>query len=718
MKQVIQDLKTGETTLLDIPCPKASNGTIVIKTRASLISLGTERMLVNFGKANLIDKARQQPEKVKQVIEKAQTDGILATIDAVRSKLDSPMPLGYSNVGTVVARGDDVTEFEIGDRVASNGAHAQFVRVPTNLACRVPECVTDEAATFTVLGAIALNGVRLIEPTLGERVVVIGLGIVGLLAIQILRANGCQVIGFDYDPRKCEIARSLGLQAVDLNVCDSPVDLVMKSFSKGAGADAVLIAASTPSDTPVNNAAEMCRKRGRIVQVGATGLNLKRDPLYKKEISLRVACSYGPGRYDSSYEDQGKDYPIGFVRWTTQRNFGAVLDLLDQDSLLTSELISHRFPFDKAADAYQIVSNDKKALGIVLEYDDSASDEDKIVHFDQITSNSAPKEPKRNHKVNVGIIGAGLFTTRFVMPILKQCDYNISGVASSTGISASYYGRKHKAGYSTTDVEMLIRDKNVDLVAITTRHNSHANFVIKALKAGKGVYVEKPLCLNREELKAIQKALEYSDSKFLAVGFNRRFSPFTLKAKELLVGVDEPKNFIMTVNAGELPIDHWHRDLVQGGGRVLAEGCHFIDLLRFLARSPIKNVQAVSNKSPRSSNDTIIDSFTITLEFEDGSHGTVHYFANGSNKFMKERLEIFASNKILQILNFKELRGYSWPNFKKLSKLKQDKGHKKQFELIRSNWTKNELAPIPFSEIAEVMEATFQATESIFNIKL
>lgn len=715
MKQVVQDLKNGDTILLETPCPEASKGTIVVKTHASLISLGTERMLVNFGKANLYEKARQQPDKVKQVIEKAQTDGILATLDAVKSKLASPLPLGYSNVGVVVDKGEGVTEFDIGDRVASNGAHAQYVRVPINLAAKVPEGVTDEEATFTVLGAIALNGIRLIEPTLGEVVIVIGLGIVGLLCIQILKAHGCRVICLDYETTKCELARSLGFETIDLKTCDSPVDLV-KDYTEGAGADAVLIAASTQSDVPMNNAAEMCRKRGRIVQIGTTGLNLKRDPLYKKEISIRVACSYGPGRYDSSYEENGNDYPIGFVRWTTQRNFGAILQLIKQGSLQTKALISHRFPFDESEKAYDVVSTDKQALGIVLQYENSPSTDKKTIHFEALavtkkqTVSNAPT-------IQVGIIGSGVFTSRFVMPMLKQSGYKITGVASSGGMNASYYGRKHGANYATSDGYELINDPSVDLVAITTRHNSHANYVVKALEAGKSVYVEKPLCLNRHELNAIKAALNKSTSQFLTVGFNRRFSPFTKKAKQLLEGINKPKNFIMTVNAGELPEDHWHRDLVQGGGRVLAEGCHFIDLLRYLAGSPIKATHGVSNQSSNGGN-YARDTFTITIEFEDGSHGTVHYFANGSSKFMKERLEIFVSNRMLQILNFKELRGYSWPGFKKLSKFKQDKGHRDQFMLIRTHMEKGLLAPIPFSEIEEVMEATFQATEAIFDTKL
>ena len=501
MKQILQSLKTGQIELAELPVPKVKAGSLLIKTSRTLISLGTERMLLNFGKAGWVDKARQQPDKVKQVLQKMKTDGLMPTVNAVFNKLDQPLALGYSNAGIVLEVGAGVSGFKKGDRVVSNGNHAEVVCVPANLCARIPEEVDDTSASFTVVSAIALEGVRLINPTLGESVAVIGLGLIGLLTCQILQANGCRVIGFDFDRSKVDLAREYGVSAYDISRGNSPVDLAM-NFSRGYGVDAVIITAATSSNDPVQQAPQMCRKRGRVVLVGVCGLNISRDDFYKKEISFQVSCSYGPGRYASEYEEKGLDYPIGFVRWTEQRNFVAVLDLMATGKLRTAELVSREIPFNEAEAAYEMVSEAKDILGLVLKYDGKVDLEQKSVFLQEI----AQHPPTACNKAVIGFIGAGNYAGGMLIPSFAKAGAVLKTIASAGGVSGSHIGSKHGFSISTTDTGRIFNDPEINTVVIATRHGSHAHFVIEALNSGKHVFVEKPLCLTFAELEEIKAA--------------------------------------------------------------------------------------------------------------------------------------------------------------------------------------------------------------------
>ncbi len=503
MKQILQNLKTGETTLADVPCPRAKASHLLIRSTVSLVSAGTERMLVEFGKANIIDKARQQPDKVRMVVDKIKTDGLLPTLEAVHSKLDQPLPMGYCNVGVILEGGAGVTGLSVGDRVVSNGKHAEMVCVPKNLCAKIPDAVDDQAAAFTVIGAIALQGIRLAQPTLGETFVVTGLGLIGLMTVQLLRAHGCRVLGIDFDPQKLALARKFFAETVELARNDDPVAAAM-AFSRGRGVDGVLVTASTKSNEPMHQAAMMCRKRGRIVLVGVTGLELSRADFYEKELSFQVSCSYGPGRYDSLYEEGGQDYPFGFVRWTEQRNFEAVLDMLADGRLDVHPLISHRFTLDQATNAYELVGGGGPSLGILLHYANAAEKPDsgllqRTIHF--VEPGAGANYSARD--AVIGFIGSGNYATQVLIPAFKRTPARLKSVASSAGVSGVHAGKKYGFEETTTDSDTLLSDLAVNTVVITTRHDSHARFVIQALNAGKHVFVEKPLALNRDELKKI-----------------------------------------------------------------------------------------------------------------------------------------------------------------------------------------------------------------------
>ncbi len=673
-------------------------------------------MLVEFGKANIVDKARQQPDKVRMVVDKIKTDGLLPTIEAVRSKLDQPLPMGYCNVGVILEVGAGVTGLSKGDRVVSNGKHAEVVCVPKNLCAKIPDTVDDQAAAFTVIGAIALQGIRLAQPSLGETFVVTGLGLVGLMTVQLLRAHGCRVLGIDFDPQKLALARKFFAETVELARNDDPVAAAM-AFSRGRGVDGVLITASTKSNEPMHQAALMCRKRGRIVLVGVTGLELSRADFYEKELSFQVSCSYGPGRYDSLYEDGGQDYPFGFVRWTEQRNFEAVLDMLADGRLDVHSLISHRFALDQATNAYELVGGGGASLGILLHYTNAAENPgsgllQRTIQF----AAPGPDEKLSTRNTVIGFIGSGNYATQVLIPAFKRTPAKLKSVASSTGVSGVHAGKKYGFEETTTDSDTLLSDPAINTVVITTRHDSHARFVIQALNAGKHVFVEKPLALNRDELHKIEDvyaglATGHS-APLLMVGFNRRFAPQVQKIKYLLAGMREPKSFIMTVNAGAIPSVHWTQDKSVGGGRIIGEGCHFIDLLRFLAGSPIASVQVTAvGESPA----TAIrdDKVSFTLAFSDGSFGTVHYLANGHKSFPKERLEIFCAGRILQLDNFRKLRGYGWPGFTKMNLWRQDKGNAACAAVFVEAVTEGRQSPIPFEELAEVTRVSFDIVDLI-----
>ena len=671
MKQVLQNLRSGATEVAEVPVPGVRPGHILIRTTRSLISVGTERMLVEFGKAGWIEKARQQPDKVKMVLEKIRTDGLVPTIESVKNKLDQPLPLGYCNVGVVEQVGVGVTGFSVGDRVASNGKHAEVVCVPAILCAKVPDGVSDDEAAFTVLSSIALQGIRLAQPTLGETVAVIGLGLIGLVTVQLLRANGCKVIGVDFDETKLAAARAVGAETINLGAGQDPVAFA-ETYTAGRGVDAVLITAATDSQEPVQSAARMSRKRGRIVLVGVAGLKLSRADFYEKELSFQVSCSYGPGRYDPSYEDRGNDYPIGFVRWTEQRNFEAVLDAMAQSSLMVGDLVSHRFPVEDAERAYDCITCGQPTLGVLLEYRRAAV-ELLPVRTVQVaaTSPATPNQAVTAH-ARIGFIGAGNYATAMLMPAFRAAGADMEAVACSTGVSGVHAARKFGIGRATTDTESLISDPNIDAVVITTRHDSHAALTCRALRAGKHVFVEKPLALTLEEIDEIESTLAEvraaGKSPILMVGFNRRYAPHVVRMKQLLAGVAGPKAMVMTVSAGAIPASHWTQDPEVGGGRIIGEACHFVDLLRHLADSEIEHASIDRMQS------ICGDTATINLRFRDGSIGTVHYFANGSKAVPKERLEVFVGGRVLQLDNYRVMRGFSWPKFRTMRLWRQDKG--------------------------------------------
>ena len=707
MKQVIQSLKTGITKLAETPVPGVKAGQLLIKTTNTLVSSGTERMLVEFGKAGWVNKALQQPDKVKQVVDKINTDGLQPTIEAVLNKLDQPLALGYCNVGRVVEIGAGVTGFNIGDKVISNGKHAEVVSVPVNLCAKIPDGVTDEEAAFTVIGAIALQGIRLVQPTLGETIVVTGLGLVGLMTVQLLRAHGCRVLGLEFDRERLDLASKFGAEVVDLSEGEDPV-AAAEMFSRGQGVDAVIVTASTKSSEPIHQAAMMCRKRGRIVLVGETGLDLSRDDFYKKELTFQVSASYGPGRYDPNYEEKGQDYPIGFVRWTEQRNFEAVLNLLDGKSLNVNQLISHRFEVSEAEKAYELVEETHQSLGILLTY--PGFEISKASRTVNLNESGSSKLNEKASKISVSFVGSGNYATSTLIPAFKASGAYLQCVASSSGISGVHVGRKYNFEETTTDTDYLFSNSLSNTVVIATQHDSHARFVKQGLQSGKNIFVEKPLCLKLSELKEIETQYyalqkDHSSNPLLMVGFNRRFAPQVQKIKELLNSVSAPKSFVMTVNAGAISEEHWIQDPKIGGGRIIGEACHFIDLLLFLAGVPIEKYDRISMQSLSS------DTVSLQLGFADGSIGTIHYLSNGNKAFPKERLEVFAGGQVLQLDNFRKLTGFGWPNFRKMNLWQQNKGQKNCVKTFVSAIEKRSPAPITFEEILEVSRISIELGE-------
>jgi predicted dehydrogenase/threonine dehydrogenase-like Zn-dependent dehydrogenase len=661
-------------------------------------------MLVEFGKAGWVSKALQQPDKVRKVVDKIKTDGLQPTIEAVLSKLDQPLALGYCNVGRVVEIGAGVTGFNIGDRVLSNGKHAEVVSVPANLCAKIPDGVTDEEAAFTVIGAIALQGIRLVQPTLGETVVVTGLGLVGLMTVKLLRAQGCHVLGLEFDRERLDLARKFGAEVVDLAEGEDPI-IAANSYSRGRGVDAVIVTAATKSSEPMHQAALMCRKRGRIVLVGEAGLELSRDDFFMKELTFQVSASYGPGRYDPNYEEKGQDYPIGFVRWTEQRNFEAILDMLEDNSLDVNTLISHRFVVSEAEKAYELVGGTHQSLGILLAY--PGLEINKASRLIKLNKSESKHLITKMGKTSVSFVGSGNYATSTLIPAFKTAGAHLQCIASSKGISGVYVGRKYNFEETTTDTNHLFSNSSSNTVVIATQHDSHAQFVLEGLRSGKNIFVEKPLCLTLAELKEIETLYntlqnDHPSHPLLMVGFNRRFAPQVQKIKELLNGVSGPKYFVMTVNAGAILAEHWTQDPKIGGGRVIGEACHFIDLLRFLAGVSVENSQRIAMESLSS------DTVTLQLGFADGSIGTIHYLSNGNKAFPKERLEVFTSGRVLQLDNFRKLTGFGWPNFTKMNLWRQNKGQKACAKSFVSAVEMGGPVPIAFEEILEVSRISIE----------
>jgi predicted dehydrogenase/threonine dehydrogenase-like Zn-dependent dehydrogenase len=701
MLQILQNLSNGETTLVDVPAPKSMKGYVNIETTKSVISAGTERMLLDFGKAGWIKKSLSQPDKVKMVLEKAKTDGLLATFDAVKTRLDQPLPLGNCNVGKVLDGND--TGFEVGTRVVSNGQHAEIVRVPKNLVASVPDEVDDDAAAFTVLGAIAMQGIRLANPTVGETVVVTGLGLIGLLAVQILKASGCRVLGLDFDSDKCELAKQFGAEVVDLSKGLDPI-AIAEVYSRGRGVDAVIITASSNSNDIIHQAATMCRKRARIILVGVVGLELSRADFYEKELTFQVSCSYGPGRYDEIYEDKGIDYPLGFVRWTEQRNFEAVLDLMASGSIDVKPLITHRFKIDDALAAYEQLDN-RSSLGIILDY--------KKFKSESLSGNTVKlieKVINKPQKGNVAFIGGGNYASRVLIPAFKRGGANLIALVTSGGLSAVHHGKKNGFLLVSTNIDQAF-ENTIDSVVIATQHNLHASQTLKAIKNEKHVFVEKPLALTHDEIDSIQASLKDSKS-ILMVGYNRRFSPHIQKLKRLLDAKPSPKTIIMTMNAGEIPKEHWSQDAEVGGGRIIGEACHYIDLMRFLVGSKIKSYHAMK-MGKNNFVEVTEDKAIISITFEDGSLGSIHYFSNGGNSFPKERIEVFCDNAVIQLDNFRKLRGFGWRGFNKMNLWSQDKGQKNCVDAFIKSVREGRKNPIPLDEIFEVARVSVDIAEML-----
>ena len=699
---------------MEVPCPMCRPGHLLIRTAVSLISTGTERMLLDFGRASLLNKARQQPDKVRAVLDKVSTDGLQTTIDAVKSKLKQPLTMGYSNVGVVLEVGRGVEGFAVGDRVVSNGAHAEVVCVPKNLCAKIPDGVPDDAAAFTVVGSIGLQGIRLLQPQLGDCVVVIGLGLIGLMSVQLLIAQGCRVLGIDLDADKLALATKLGAAACNPSAGEDPLDAAA-AFSRGRGVDGVLIAASSKSSDPVSQAAKMSRQRGRIVLVGATGLTLTRDDFYQKELTFQVSCSYGPGRYDSSYELKGQDYPIGFVRWTEQRNFEAVLDMLAEGRIDIESMISDRFEISKAAIAYDRLAEDRKLMALLLEYPARDTSTDRFVAFRSVPTT----QPDAVAPV-VACIGSGNYASRILLPAFARTGVRLKTIVSSGGVSSAVTGARLDFENSATDTASVFDDDEIDTVVIATRPDTHARFVIDALDKGKNVFVEKPLALNLSELDDVEKSYRRAASNGqeprLLVGFNRRFAPLVVKLETLLRTSSEPMALIYTCNAGAIPAGSWIQDPKIGGGRIVGEACHFIDLARFLCAQPIVGVESVG----MGAGDKLVDTrdvATIIVKFENGSIATVHYYANGHAKFPKERIEVFQAGRVLCLNNFRSLTAFGVPGFKTVKSWKQNKGQQECAAGFVDALQKGNSSPIAFSELIDVSKVSIEAANLMRNEK-
>lgn len=729
MKQILQSFKTGEMWLADVPAPLCPAKGAVVLTAASFVSAGTERMLAEFARKGLVGKALQMPDQVRKVLRKMKTEGVFATLEKVQAKLDQPIPLGYSSAGVVVEAGRD-SGFAVGDRVACGGAgfanHAECNAVPRNLIARIPDGVSFADASCATVGAIALQGVRQCEVRLGETVAVIGLGLMGILAVQMLRASGCRVIGFDPNAARCRLAEELGCdRAVSGNLADEAL-----AFSEGHGVDAVLITAATHSDEPVTVAAEISKKKGRVVATGLVGMNLPRDAYYKKEIDFRLSCSYGPGRYDPVYEEQGVDYPFGYVRWTEQRNMAAFLQLVAEGKVTPSRLVTHRFPFDDALDAYQLLLGVRKEpyLGIVLEYGDqgkavadmaSASLPKRRVDFTpRLARSASPVET-----VGVSFIGCGNFAKAVLLPTLKKtADVRLRGICTASGMSCGETGRKEGFAFAATDQGEVLKDAETNLVLVTTRHDLHAAQIAAAVAADKYVFSEKPLCIDEAQLNELINGVGESVGRQedstrstrltkIMVGFNRRFSPHAKLLKDYFAKRTQPLVMHYRVNAGAIPKVVWIQDPAVGGGRMVGEGCHFIDFMRFVCGAPVTKVQALCIQTANAA-ETPEDSISVNLQFADGSVGTLEYVAFGDTALPKERCEIHGEGSTAVMDNFCTTVCSGKLGKRKL-KGRQQKGFAEELAATIAAVKAGAAMPIAWCEIENVTRATFAVLKAV-----
>ena len=707
MKQLVHSFSNGEIVAEELPVPKCNETGILIESTCSLISSGTEKMLLDFGKSSLVGKAKKHPDRVRDVLHKINNDGIMSTANAVLSKLNTSNQIGYCNVGKVIEVGNKINDIHTGDRVISNGPHAEFVAIERNLCAKIPDGVKDEKAVFCVIGSIALQGIRLSQPTLGESIVVFGLGLVGQLTAQILKANGCRVLGIDNSKDKIEVAEKIGIECYFSENSDEILKKTNK-FSNNRGVDAVILTLSSSSSIPIKQAALMCRKRGRIVLIGDTKLDLDRSDFYEKELSFQVSCSYGPGRYEKNYETKNYDYPIGFVRWTESRNFEAVLQLMSDNLIHTEHLLSKKFDFSNYKDAYNLLL-DKSAsnLGILLKYKSDKAPNNSVSYKDTLIEGA---------EICLGLIGSGNYAGRVLMPILRKSDVSLAALANNGGVNSSYYAKKFGFNKITTNNESILTDNKINTVLIATRHDSHAELVLSSLSSEKHIFCEKPLAISCNEIDRINKKyIEINQIKrknnILMVGFNRRFSPLSKKAKRLIDKINQPKVINITINAGYISKDSWLHDKEIGGGRIVGEACHFIDLARYLIGYKLSNFYLSSIKNSEINDDKAV----INLEFEDGSIASIQYLANGHSSFMKERIEIFCDQKIIQINNFKNMKFWGWASNKTIRLFNQNKG---QNECLKSffNAIKNgNPSPIPFEEIIEVSKASIELAGNSIN---
>ena len=699
-------MRSGVVSVYDVPAPAVQRGRLLVRTAASLISAGTEKNTVDMGKKSLLGKAKERPDLVKQVIDKARTEGLMNTYTAVKAKLDGTTALGYSAAGIVTAVGDEVTGFKVGDRVASAGAgyasHAEIISVPQNLCVRLPDEINFDEGAFGTLGAIALQGVRLTKPTLGEAIVVVGLGLLGQITVQLLKANGCRVFGVDIDESKLKLAKELGAE-----MCSTPEEArrLVKEWSRGRNADAVLITAATPSNDPIELAGDISRLKGRVIVVGLVGMDVPRNAYYLKELDLQISMSYGPGRYDAEYEERGHDYPYAYVRWTEGRNLEAFFDLAANKSINLEKLISHRFPIADGQDAYKLISGERKEpyLGIVLQYD-TERDLTPILDI-------GSKPAKKASEIRIGMIGAGGYAQKFLLPNFKSNGAEFCSIATAAGLTARDVARQYDFSACVSDPKDVLDDANTNLIVIATRHDTHAAFAQAALERDKHVFVEKPLAMNDEELERILAAAAGSSGR-LMVGFNRRFSPAAKQAKEFFDGRQTPLSVLYRVNAGRIPLDNWVQDPVQGGGRIVGEVCHFIDLMQFLTGSLTTRVFAESITS-RNHEVTENDSVVITLKFADGSNGSIAYLAEGDRSVPKERIEIIGGGKAFLIDDFRRTSSFS--NGKEASKklLSQDKGQPEEVRVVCSTVLTGDDAPIGLDDLAATTRATFRILDSL-----
>jgi predicted dehydrogenase/threonine dehydrogenase-like Zn-dependent dehydrogenase len=714
MKQLLQNMRDGKAIVEEVPVPTPRAGMALVKTEASLVSAGTERMVVEFAEKSLVGKARSRPDLVRQVVDKAKREGLIPTVQAAFDRLDQPMALGYSSAGTIVALGAGMAGFKVGQRVACAGGgyavHAEYGVVPRNLLTPLPENVDFESAAFTTLGAIALHSFRLAEPQIGETVAVVGMGLLGLLTGQIAAAAGCRVLGIDIDPQRIALASSLGLQACPRAQAEDISQSFTLRQAQGSAAnrgfDAVIICADTRSNDPVELAGAIARDRARVVATGAVGLTFPRKVYYEKELSFINSRSYGPGRYDASYEEKGQDYPIGYVRWTEGRNFEAVVDLLASGKLQVQPLITHRFPIERATEAYDVITGKKNEpfLGVLLTYESVKSG----VRSARIEF-PASAAPRTSH-VALGVIGAGLFANATLLPAIKKVDgIELIGIASASGLHAQHAARKFGFEYATSSDDEILNDPNINTVAILTRHYNHAELVVKALRAGKHVFVEKPLAINSDQLSEVSEQLRVTENGLLTVGFNRRFAPLSGQLATFLGERTEAIYAHYRINAGYLPTNHWTQDPEIGGGRIIGEGCHFIDFITFLIGQPPVSVSAVALPDGGRYRE---DNVSMTFTFPDGSIGVVDYLANGDKFFPKERIEVFCGGKIAVLDDFRSLE-LVHDGKRKTIKRAQDKGWKDEWVAFSKAIREGGQPPIPYDQLIGVMRATFAAVESI-----